>query len=104
MKLFDHIFALGVLLISAAFAFLIYVESGQNSQSVLWSIYAFGAVFLPGLFTAYPGSKKQRDGRGFEVNMPRGKNLSRFQAASILSWIVGLGLVVVYVTHFRSSL
>jgi peptidoglycan/LPS O-acetylase OafA/YrhL len=97
---FDHIFALGVVLISAAFSFFVYVETGQNSESIYWSVYAFGAFFLPGIYTAYPGFKKQRDHRGFEVKVPRGRNLSRVQAITIFSWIVGLGLVIVYVTQF----
>lgn len=98
--MFDHVFAIGVVLISAAFSFFVYVESGQNSNSIYWAIYAFGAFFLPGIFTAYPGFSKQRDSRGFEVRSPRGKNLSRFQAVAISLWVVGLGLGLVCVTQF----
>ena len=100
LKLIDHIFALGVVLISAAFSFFVYVESGQNIESIFWSIYAFGAFFLPGIFTAYPGFQKQRDSRGFEVKIARGRNLSKFQSVAIVSWIVGLGLVITYITQF----
>ena len=100
LKLFDHVFAIGVVLISGAFAFSVYVKAGQNTESVYWSIYAFGAFFIPGIFTAYPGYKKQRDSQGFETKQPRGRNLSRFQAVAIFSWIVGLGLALVFVTQF----
>ncbi len=98
--MFKHIFALSVGLLAAALAFSVYVESGQTAESVYWSVYAFGAVFLPGIFTAYPGFKKQRDSRGFEIKVPRGRDLSKFQAITIFSWIVGVGLIIVYVTQF----
>jgi hypothetical protein len=98
--LINHIFALGVLIISVSFSYFIYLKSGQNTESVYWAIYAFGAFFLPGIFTVYPGFSKKKNSRGFEVKIPRDKNLSRFQAASILCWIVGLGLLIVYVTQF----
>ena len=87
-------------MIATAFAFSVYVKTDQTSESVLWCIYAFGSIFLPGIFTAYPGSEKRIDSSGFQVKVPRVKKLSKFQAASIFIWIVGLGLVIVYVTQF----
>jgi len=100
LKAFDHFFGIGVILIAAAFAFSVYVKNGQTTESILWAIYTFGAFFLPGIYTVYPGSEKQTDSRGFEVKIPRGRKLSKFQSASIVTWIVGLGLVIVYVTQF----
>ena len=100
LSLFNHVIAIVVFLVSSAFAYSVYVKSGQNPEATYWSIYAFGAFFIPGIFIAYPGYKKHRDSTGLETKQPRGRNLSRFQSISILSWIVGLGLILVYITQF----
>lgn len=104
MRLIDHLFAIGVLLISIAFAFMVYVNSGQNTASIFWSIYAFGTFFLPGIITAYPGYRKHMDSSGFEVRSPRGRNLSKLQAIIIFSWLAGFGLVLVYVIQIKQLL
>ena len=100
LTLFDHILAIVIFLLSSTFAYSVYVESGQNTEAMYWSIYAFGAFFIPGIITVYPGYKMQRDSTGLKTKQPRGKNLSRFQAISIFSWIVGLGLILVFITQF----
>ena len=102
LSLFNHVIAIGVCLVSSAFAYSVYVKSGQATEATYWSIYAFGAIFIPGIFTAYPGFKKVRDITGLETKQPRGRNLSRFQSIAIFSWIVGLGLVLLYVTEFKT--
>ena len=100
LNLFDHVFAIGVFLLSSMFAYFVYVEAGENTEAMYWSIYAFGTFFIPGMITVYPGYKMQRDSTGLETKQPRGGNLSKFQAIAIFSWIVGLGLILVFVTQF----
>ncbi len=100
LSLYNHVVALFVCLVSGAFAFSVYIKSGQNTEALYWSIYAFGAFFIPGIITAYPGYKKQRDSTGLETKQPRGRNLSKFQAIVIFLWIVGLGSVLVFLTQF----
>ncbi len=100
LSLYNHAIAIIVCLVSATFAFSVYVKSGQNTEAMYWSIYAFGAFFIPGIFTAYPGYKKQRDSTGLEIKQPRGRELSKFQAISIFLWIVGVGLILVFFTQF----
>ncbi len=83
---------------------MVYMKSGQDTASILWSIYAFGAFFLPGIITAYPGYRKHIDSRGFEVRSPRGRNLSKLQIIVLFTWLVGFGLVLVYVIQIKQLL
>ena len=104
LKLIDSIFTLAVLLVSLAFGYFVYVKSEQNPASIYWAIYAFGCFFIPGIITAYPGYDEVVDNHGFTIKKPRGQQLSMYQAITIFGWIVGLGLLLVYITQFGDLL
>jgi len=100
LDLFSVIFGLLVVVSSGVFSFYIYTNTGEDVSSILWGIYAFGAFLIPGLITAFPGHKKKIDRSGLEISVPRGKDLSKNQALLVFGWIVGVGLLLVYVTQF----
>ena len=96
--MFSAIFSLIFLIISSAFGIYVYVESGKEAASIFWGVYAFGAIFIPGIVVVFPGYEKRLDKNGLEIKVPRGRNLSKAQSLMILGWIVGVGLFLVFFT------
>jgi hypothetical protein len=66
-KAFIFLVSVLIFFISGAFGVFIYFQSGSDRYSLLWSIYAFGSFFIPGMFALYPGGKKKTNEWGDSV-------------------------------------
>jgi hypothetical protein len=104
LRIVNFLFITVILLISSVFSYNAYIKGGGNIASILWGIYAFGAFLIPAIIIVHPGEKTETDNNGWKVKVPRGKNLSKAQASIIFSWIVGFGLLMVYVTQIENIL
>lgn len=102
-RTFIFLISVLIVLLSSAFSTFIYYESGENHYSILWSVYAFGCVFLAGIFALYPGGKKKYNEWGEPVKVGGVNNLSYSQSFAIFGWVVIFGLLLVYVTQFRNN-
>lgn len=73
-----------------------YINSDQNFNSLLGSIYMFGLLSLAGFYAVYPGGTKIKNEWGDKVKTGNMFNLSRSQVIIFLAWFLIFGAYLVY--------
>ena len=104
MRFMNTVFSLGFVFIAAAIGLTVYIKTGQNFNSLLLAIYAFGFLALAGLFAVFPGGTTAKNEWGDKVRVGNLNNISILQALILLVWFIGFGAYLTYRINFAGNL
>lgn len=98
------LYSTGLVLISAAISFAVYLKSNQDFDSLLITIYLFGLLSLTGIFVVFPGGARTKNEWGDKVRVGNINSLSKTQVLTILVWFIGFGAYLVYRIEVKNTL
>ena len=98
------VYNLGFMVIAISLGVLVFLETGQDVNSLLLAIYVAVLLGLTGLFVVFPGGARSENEWGDKVRVGNINNLSNRQVLILLLWFDCFGAYLIYRLEFGNSL